>query len=668
MDWKIRTYGVGPFKLFSDEPYIFNARKIIVSQDSDSFTFQTKIDYTSDALFAIKGLIEIYRDDTRWFVGRLVKTPRDGKPESEQIGYEISGPWYFLENCVYQQLWKSFDITGVQVVYAQSHLLLNVTQTGAIMSQKAQLNAALDWCIAANTAEFGFPLFQYVNNIPDFNVPIDEVRDATCEEVVRRMLRLVPDAVTWFDYATTPPTLYIDRRSKPLTAVVKDCSSSDCSGNSILARSDLQVPAVVLKFERTTEVNGAVSNLLDLRVYPDDGLVEAATAGLTVGSVPWINAIRAVVNAQPYIDKVTAAEKLSSAMVATVSLRGTVITTTQSFLSTQTITPTVKDWWITKYPWLKDASDFTVIDGSVTNSGTLNLPREIIDGAATDWMNITVEPVTITAKVSYFLTDKFGTKTADIQFDTLTTQVNSTNGITKLYSTGSATLADEVPEDLAKVIYDSCSVLHFDGLIEFHQDEVDGSVSVGNILNLSGGRAEWATMNALVQQVTEDIDSGITSVTVGPAKHLGPDDLIEWLRFNRGRFVYTPLASRTGGIAPTSTILGKNTSKTNATNAGGNEVAFQILGAIGDQTLTGDDRPVGPILKLSGNSVAAPTARIQIGEPAIITGDVTVKQLDVNHADIATGKVIKVRTMSNGSQVVCSQDFSGGTGGLAVWQ
>ncbi len=92
-------------------------------------------------------------------------------------------------------------------------------------------------------------------------------------------------------------------------------------------------------------------------------------------------------------------------------------------------------------------------------------------------------------------------------------------------------------------------------------------------------------------------------------------------------------------------------------------MAYQLFGNVGDQTLAGLDRPTAPILKLSANSPTSTTSRIQMGDPKILTGDSTVKQLDVNHADINTGKVLKVRTMPDGSQVICSADFIGGGSG-----
>ena len=62
-----------------------------------------------------------------------------------------------------------------------------------------------------------------------------------------------------------------------------------------------------------------------------------------------------------------------------------------------------------------------------------------------------------------------------------------------------------------------------------------GAVGLGNALNLTGGRTEWASMAAPVQTVTESVDEGRTEIGFGPPAHLSPQDLVELLRGTRRR-------------------------------------------------------------------------------------------------------------------------------------
>jgi hypothetical protein len=73
---------------------------------------------------------------------------------------------------------------------------------------------------------------------------------------------------------------------------------------------------------------------------------------------------------------------------------------------------------------------------------------------------------------------------------------------------------------------------------------------MGNALNLSGGRAEWESMAAPVQTVTEDVDAGRTEVGFGPPAHLSPQDLVELLRGTRRR---NASSSGSGGERTTGT-------------------------------------------------------------------------------------------------------------------
>jgi hypothetical protein len=71
---------------------------------------------------------------------------------------------------------------------------------------------------------------------------------------------------------------------------------------------------------------------------------------------------------------------------------------------------------------------------------------------------------------------------------------------------------------------------------------------MGQVLNVTAGRTEWATMRALVQTVDDDVDNGRSVIQVGPATHLGAGDLVELLRANRGRRLVIDNSARFSGI------------------------------------------------------------------------------------------------------------------------
>src|SRR5262249_41429440 len=123
----------------------------------------------------------------------------------------------------------------------------------------------------------------------------------------------------------------------------------------------------------------------------------------------------------------------------------------------------------------------------------------------------------------------------------------------------------------------------YDGELTLQEPEVSGSLSVGNLFNLTGGNlSEWATMKGMVQSITEDIDAGTTLVEFGPPKHLGAGELVDLLRVNRSRnIVYWPTLQTSGvGAGAESVALGDNTPEKNSSSTPGFTQSHVVSGAV----------------------------------------------------------------------------------------
>lgn len=79
------------------------------------------------------------------------------------------------------------------------------------------------------------------------------------------------------------------------------------------------------------------------------------------------------------------------------------------------------------------------------------------------------------------------------------------------------------------------STLQYSGTLVITERECSQDVNPGDVINITGGLTEWATMAAQVQEVVEDIDAGVTTITVGPPAHLQFDDFIEIVRIARNQ-------------------------------------------------------------------------------------------------------------------------------------
>lgn len=77
--------------------------------------------------------------------------------------------------------------------------------------------------------------------------------------------------------------------------------------------------------------------------------------------------------------------------------------------------------------------------------------------------------------------------------------------------------APQLGEDrnLPRWIFDQFGYLHYDGTLTLTEAVLGADRFTGKVLNISNGRTEWATMNALVQRVVTDPHLGQRSISFG---------------------------------------------------------------------------------------------------------------------------------------------------------
>jgi hypothetical protein len=90
-----------------------------------------------------------------------------------------------------------------------------------------------------------------------------------------------------------------------------------------------------------------------------------------------------------------------------------------------------------------------------------------------------------------------------------------------------------IPGNLAAEYYLGLQSVPYEGQLVTKGRDVRGDLMVRHVLNLSGGRAAWGNMRALVQQVEEDIISGETTVEFGLPERLPAQDFVDQLMFVR---------------------------------------------------------------------------------------------------------------------------------------
>lgn len=501
-----------------------------VNQQADTVTFRAAgRGSDADPLFAYGSTVRLFKDGAPWFYGRVVQAPGRASARAEDQLYRLAGPWWYLDNLVFQQAWEITNGVSPDLIPTdKSRVILGQAADGTKLASGAAIVEVLNYAIS-----HGAPLA--IGTItPNALAPYAEVLDESCAAMIRHFLRWTPDAITVFDYTTSPyPTLSIVQRSSA-ASVSLPAYGAPASGLEITPRYDLQTPCVQLKFEQTNDIDGDTFTTLNVQTAPP-----TATGGEL------------------------------GALVMTIDLAGARATYHSQAITTGPIpssgaTTSAVLWWQGKFAWLNDfaAGDLSVVDGtqgsSIENPAAnpdvtaADLPNELLSGSISSWMNFQSAPLLVRATLMYTGEDTDESKEVwgPAKQRQVYTRVIGTNADSGTYKRlTSATDAEPVPAGLAAAIQAGTGVLQYDGKLELTEPECSGAAAPGQLLGLSGGRAEWAAMAAQIQRVEEEFDTGTTRVTFGPAKHLGHEDLQQLLRVNRSRRPSYRLSQRTSGEA-----------------------------------------------------------------------------------------------------------------------
>lgn len=489
----------------------------LVNQGQDEVTFTAPgAAYDGEPLLAYGDTVAIRRDGALWFQGRVIGVPRVGAASAESMRYTIAGPWWYLEDLVFQQQWKQLsDFTNSNSPLAdvyRSRVVIGQSEAGAKLNSAQQITEVINFAIAQ-----GRPLqLGAVEPVADF--PWDERRDPSCATVIKRVLRWTPDAVTYFDYSTTPPTLHVRNRSSLTAVTIPVNAGAPVESLTITPRNDLQRSVVTLKYEQTNTVDGADFTQLVVDQYPT-GSNENAIAALSM----------------------------------TFELSGGNASYQRQQITTAPIKENDVTWWTTKLPWLANLSNVAISGGARSPD---NLPNELQKGTVATWMGKQSGMVQVTATLSYDClsdpqspVDPVGNPVIERKSAvTITTRVRGTDASSQVYTRlRRLTTSEPVPVGLAQALYNSVSVLSYEGALKLKESECSGTAMPGRMLQLTGGRAEWTSMCAVIQIVSEKIDTGETSIEFGPPNHLGRQDLVRLLQVNRKRRVTYRADERSSG-------------------------------------------------------------------------------------------------------------------------
>lgn len=507
-------------------------RRTAQAQDVASFMAPARA-FDAAPLFVWGRSFKIYRDGLPWFAGRVDTNPTFANEEAESQSWDIAGPWYYLDHTIYMQSWSTKDPdTGALSWQYQSRVVLGQPR-GDEAPAVSRINTGgvirdvLEYCLEVNPGVFAIGTIG-----PDLAFPFEEVTDCACSEVIRRLLRWHPDVVVYFDYSETVPRINFRARSSLDQHTVDVGAGAPVAGFDLSPRHDLLPSQVALKYEIACEFDGQSFRALQLDVAP---------AGSTGRAL--------------------------NAIVFTIELAGFRTTILRQEIGTEFIaTADSVPWWKKHLAWLNEVDLISISNASIEYEpalGSAPAPQyEILIGQVPDWMHQVVRKATFKAHARYRKLDgavvvqeishqdiSVEVSMCDIDADITTPEdydpdnpddeVNRQRGEIFAHLV-SEDYGEPVPSGLASSLYSALSSIQYEGNLRLQYPEVQGDY-LGGRMSFAGGQAEWASMAAIVQEQTDDIDRGIVLVRFGPASHLGPTDLIQLFRLARRRVL--PLAS-----------------------------------------------------------------------------------------------------------------------------
>jgi hypothetical protein len=563
--------GYGPFAALG----LGQLRRRRLNQGRDTVTFRQESAAALTEPLALEpfATVRIRRGDDIWFTGKVVGLPASGSGARESRNYQIGGPWWDLENIVYQQRWNMAedpeDSESALGAVWKSHIILGQSPTGDRLTVRQQLVQILDYAIAA-----GAPLaHEIAEEALAGTFPLDECRDLSCTEAIQRVLRWAPGVRSWFDYSEEIPVLHFtDRTGAPSFAV---SVAGPVQSLSIAPRPDLQLQAVAIKYERTHRSGGKVWQTLQVDRYPPD-----------------------------------AEENRPRVLVLTVELEGSSSQYVTQKITVGAVSLGSELWWKGHLPALEDVENLQLLNSSRESA----LPRELLSGCISDWMAINCESDVARATVAY---EKDG---ISIIGQDVAVRFLATDGQTATYSRlSSYAPEEEAPEGLAKTFFDSLSACPYEGSLRLVGEEV-ADVPMGALLQIEGGPAAWDGMGAEIQECEEDVDNGAAELRFGPPAHLGLGQLIQLARANRRRSAPVGTLIRTSGEGSAGKIEQPTHGVLENSHSGGTVYGCMAIGPAEEG---------GSQILLDANSIERPGLLLQPREEFVVEDGVLKRRLAI---------------------------------------
>jgi hypothetical protein len=200
----------------------------------------------------------LLRAGVTFFRGRVTGEKRGAYGSREGAVLTVSGPWWYLEKIVWQSGYlfgvdphanpfpsgSNTTLTKDDFTFATS--LVSRTIIGGTSSSNQVIANAIAYAIGR-----GAPI-QSGTIDAGLSFPAMQIQDVVCSDIIRKVMRWMPDQTAWWDYSQNPPALNIRARAnRPLVSL--DVSDALMAEVEINPRRDLILSGVTINYVRTQQ-------------------------------------------------------------------------------------------------------------------------------------------------------------------------------------------------------------------------------------------------------------------------------------------------------------------------------------------------------------------------------------------------------------------------------
>ncbi len=523
-------------------------------------------DYTvaAPAELAHNAAVTLTLDGQQVFKGKRRRNPRSASPSSEGVSYSILDAFDELDRTVYQEE-KTFAVsvatTDDFAVVTTEDFMVGTAQFEADELLGDRIKKVVEY---AESVGVDIAVGSIASGIKWFRASYE---DQMCGDLIRAIMRLMPEYVFWIDNTVNPPTANLKLRSEMESLSYDINAANVIAGHDIEELESERVRGVVIKYEIPVSVEGKnyTFPIIDSAGETEGVDVVVKTIGLN-GAAFESEYARVVTKPIPQDDaehddqlKWWIAETPELANIADEYGEAELVAflriadADNAAKAVKKHTVKVVDDGIERPPALNPNVSPLQMDPVEHSLDATKYANQIIDGALPEWAGKRYRMVRATATIGVKVSEleAIADEGLKARFEEIFNlpktfngneylaanfigEVMGTNAVTNNYTRiVSFDLNEPVPDGIATQLREQFNQRRFTGTLLLKAVEVQAVASLGKGINFTNGESAWSTMNEAIQSVSYDVASGEVNLNYGTAEQLGANDLRERLRATR---------------------------------------------------------------------------------------------------------------------------------------